>query len=369
MQPPGSAWLFEDSYSCFSSKLNKRDKKYMVQDECFIKVTKNGPYIVFGKIPIFEYVINCDSKGTPINWILGKEYPVRENCALCRCGQSKNKPFCDGTHASINFNGNETADLEQSHSQAKEINGLELILKDVEKLCASARFCHRSGDIWEQIPKSDDPEIKENAIRNSFDCPSGRLLLWDKKTGKSLEPELGRSIALAEDPFMGVNGPIWVRGGIPIQSADGEIYEKRNRVTLCRCGKSQNKPFCDSSHYPEKSQGGITMAREKGELKDIEDLEDFLETRKQAFVLFYASWCGFCRAFLPIYDRYFEKQPETYLRVMIDDREDLMDRYSVEIVPTVIFFENGRIKIRCDGEAGIGLSEKQLAEIINRIQE
>jgi len=46
-----------------------------------------------------------------------------------------------------------------------------------------------------------------------------------------------------------------VRGKIPIQSADGKIYEKRNRITLCRCGESLNKPFCDSSHYPEQSEG------------------------------------------------------------------------------------------------------------------
>jgi len=337
-------------------------------DECIIKVCKDGPYIVSGKIPIAEYVINCDSKGIPINWILGNEYPVGEKCALCRCGRSNNKPFCDGTHADINFNGTETADLEQC--QSKEINGPELILKDVEKLCASARFCHRSGEIWEQVPKSDNPEIKKNVIRNSFDCPSGRLLLREKKTGKSIEPELGRSIALVEDPFMGVNGPIWVRGEIPIQSADGRIYGIRNRVTLCRCGKSLNKPFCDSSHYPEQPEEEMTMEKSNSELKDIKgDLEDILKTRKRAFVLFYASWCSFCRAFLPIYDRYFEKQPETFLRVMIDDREELMDRYSVEIVPTVIFFENGRIKRRCDGEAGIGLSEKHLTDIIKSSQE
>jgi CDGSH-type Zn-finger protein len=335
-------------------------------DECIIKVCKNGPYTISGKIPILEYLIHCDSKGIPINWILGKEYPVRENCALCRCGQSKNKPFCDGTHAEINFNGTEITDIEQC--QVKEINGPELRLKDVEKLCASARFCHRSGDIWEQIPKSDNPDIKRNVIRNSCDCPSGRLSLTDIRTGKSIEPELGRSIALVEDPFIGVHGPIWVRGRIPIQSADGKIYERRNRVTLCRCGKSLNKPFCDSSHYPEQSEGGITIA--KGELKDIKgDIEDILKTRKQTFVLFYASWCSFCRAFLPIYDRYFEKQPETFLRVMIDDKEELMDKYSVEIVPTMIFFENGRIKRRCDGEAGVGLSEKHLIDIIKSIQE
>jgi hypothetical protein len=49
---------------------------------------------------------------------------------------------------------------------------------------------------------------------------------------------------------------------------------------------------------------------------------------------------------------------------MIDDSEEILDKYSVEIVPTVIYFENGRIKRRCDGEAGIGLSEKQLIDII-----
>jgi CDGSH-type Zn-finger protein len=317
---------------------------------------------------MIEYVIQSDSKGIPISWIKGNEYPDKEKYALCRCGQSKKKPFCDGTHIDINFNGTETADIEQCSSQAKEINGPELRLKDIEKLCASARFCHRSGDIWEQIPKSGDPETKKIAIMNTYDCPSGRLSLWDKKTGKSLEPELGRSIVLVGDPFMGVLGPIWVRGGIPIQSANGKIYEIRNRVTLCRCGKSLNKPFCDSSHYPEQSEGGITIA--KGELKDMKgDLEDFLKTRKQTFVLFYASWCSFCRAFLPIYDRYFEEQPETFLRVMIDDREELMDRYSVEIVPTVIFFENGKIKRRCDGEAGVGLNEKHLIDIINSSRE
>jgi CDGSH-type Zn-finger protein len=238
-------------------------------EESIIKVGKNGPYIVSGKIPLFEYGIHCDSKGIPINWISGKEYPVKEKCALCRCGQSKNKPFCDGTHSELNFNGTETADIEQCLSQAKEINGPELILKDIEKLCASARFCHRSGDIWEQIPRSDDPETKKIAIMNSCNCPSGRLSLTDKITGKIIEPELGRSIALVEDPFIGVNGPIWVRGNIPIQSADDKIYEVRNRVTLCRCGKSLNKPFCDSSHYPEEVETEMMKEKGKSEIKDI----------------------------------------------------------------------------------------------------
>jgi CDGSH-type Zn-finger protein len=51
-----------------------------------------------------------------------------------------------------------------------------------------------------------------------------------------------------EDPVQGVAGPLCVRGGIPVVGADGEPYEVRNRVTLCRCGASRNKPFCDGSH-------------------------------------------------------------------------------------------------------------------------
>lgn len=112
------------------------------------------------------------------------------------------------------------------------------------------------------------------------------------------------------------------------------------------------------------------MEKDKSESKEINGgLEDILKNKKRAFVLFYASWCPFCRDFLPIYNKYFEKQPETFLRVMIDDKEELMDRYSVEIVPTVIFFDNGKIKQRCDGEEGIGLNEKQLIDIINSCKE
>jgi len=112
------------------------------------------------------------------------------------------------------------------------------------------------------------------------------------------------------------------------------------------------------------------MDKNKCDLKTIKgDLEDVLKTRKRAFVLFYASWCPFCRDFLPIYDKYFEKEPETFLHVLVDDKEELMDKYSVEIVPTVIFFDNGKIKRRCDGEEGVGLSEKNLIDIINSCKE
>ena len=58
-----------------------------------------------------------------------------------------------------------------------------------------------------------------------------------------------RSIGVTEQPSEKVSGPLWLRGGIPVISADGFAYEVRNRMTLCRCGASANKPFCDGSHF------------------------------------------------------------------------------------------------------------------------
>lgn len=216
-----------------------------------IKVSKNGPYLISGRIPIRKQVITTNSEGTPIEWRADTNYPPQEKCALCRCGQSKKKPFCDGTHVKVVFDGTETAGQEAYLNKPKEIDGPTLKLADIEELCASARFCHRAGGIWNLIPKSVDAEKKRIAIEEACDCPSGRLLVHDKNTKKIIEPDFEKSIGLVEDPTVGVSGPIWVRGGIPVESADGKTYKIRNRVTLCRCGKSSNKPFCDSSHYPD----------------------------------------------------------------------------------------------------------------------
>jgi hypothetical protein len=103
-----------------------------------------------------------------------------------------------------------------------------------------------------QIEQSDDPAVRENFIRQVGNCPAGRLVAWDKETKKPIEPELPVSIGLIEDPAQECSGPIWLRGGIPVVSADGFEYEVRNRVTLCRCGQSQNKPFCDGTHAQTK---------------------------------------------------------------------------------------------------------------------
>jgi CDGSH-type Zn-finger protein len=213
-----------------------------------IKVSENGPYLVSGGIPLTEQTLVSDIQGYSYDWDESKQYPLKETYELCRCGRSKNKPFCDKTHLTFNFDGTETASREPYLDQAEQRTvGPQLELTDVQTLCASARFCDRAGGVWDLTRQSDDPQAKRVAIEEASNSPAGRLVVWDK-LGKAIEPEFGPSIGLVEDPLVDVHGPIWVRGGIPVEAADGTVYEIRNRLTLCRCGKSSNKPFCDGGH-------------------------------------------------------------------------------------------------------------------------
>ena len=112
------------------------------------------------------------------------------------------------------------------------------------------------------IAQTDDPEARKLVIREAMHCPAGRLVLHDKATGKEIEEPLKPGIGVVEDPALGCSGPLWVQGGIPIESANGKRYETRNRVTLCRCGASDNKPFCNGSHASMKYQDGIKADKE-----------------------------------------------------------------------------------------------------------
>jgi CDGSH-type Zn-finger protein len=213
-----------------------------------IRIIKDGPYIIYGGIPLGEYIIGVNSAGDAVVWLQGKKYPPKKEYSLCRCGHSLKKPNCDGAHSKVAFDGTETADTKPFLDSAEIYDGPTLKLADVEKLCASGRFCLPAGGTWELIQRSDDPDSRALAIKQVSHCPAGRIVVWDKASGDVIEPEFEPSIVLVKDPQKGVSGPIWVRGGIPIESSSGTVYELRNRVTLCRCGTSSNKPFCDYSH-------------------------------------------------------------------------------------------------------------------------
>jgi CDGSH-type Zn-finger protein len=216
-----------------------------------ITITKDGPYIVSGSTPLSLQTIGVDAEGESTEWVRGESLSAGETYALCRCGESKTKPFCDGSHAKVGFDGTETASREPVVEQAQLLEGPSMRLADAEVLCAFARFCDPNGRIWNQVEETGDPAVRANFVRQAGDCPSGRLIAIDKATGKAVEPNLPKEIGIVEDPARECSGPLWARGGIPLVGADGKAYEVRNRMTLCRCGRSENKPFCNGAHAAE----------------------------------------------------------------------------------------------------------------------
>lgn len=233
----------------------KEHCSYSMSDPKII-ITSNGPYEVRGNVSLQKEIMVPDEHGVPQKWEKDEKFETDETYWLCRCGHSRNKPFCDSSHRKIGFDGTETAENIPYKDQAVTFSGPDLEYQDVRVLCASARFCTRAGGIRKLVENPTGPESKDIAIQESFDCPAGKLVSINKETGEPMEPLLLRSIAVAEDPGRKVSGPLWVKGGIPIVSENGTEYEIRNRVALCRCGESRNKPFCDGSHIRTRFNDG-----------------------------------------------------------------------------------------------------------------
>ncbi len=216
-----------------------------------ITIIKNGPYEVSGGVSIYEKVIVPKGRGYELRD--GRELPQEENYALCRCGKSKNAPFCDGSHRTKGFSGEETASRQKYHDRAERIEGASVDLLD-DGRCAFGRFCHRqNGNAWELAEASAEGDNRQEAIRAATECPAGRLTAVDKD-GTEHEDDYAPSIEIVQDPERRVSAGIFVKGRIPIVSADGVEYEVRNRVALCRCGESEDKPFCDASHVTTRYQ-------------------------------------------------------------------------------------------------------------------
>lgn len=196
-----------------------------------IQVTKNGPYQV-----------TC---GLAIRNSEGESLESGERYRLCRCGQSSNKPFCDGTHNRIDFDGTETADHGSIDDRQLDYPGHNITIHDDRTVCAHAGFC--SDNLRAVFRLGEEPWIDatgadtEAIITQVKECPSGALRF--SLGGVEDEDTLAQEIIPSPD------GPLWLRGGVKVVSSDGEPYEPRNRQTLCRCGGSSNKPFCDGTHW------------------------------------------------------------------------------------------------------------------------
>ncbi|MCL2562168.1 MAG: CDGSH iron-sulfur domain-containing protein [Rikenellaceae bacterium] len=223
-----------------------------------ITVVHNGPYMVYGQPPMNQQIITPNAEGNSWEFFAGARYEMTEPTALCRCGESHKKPYCDGSHAKADWDPTLTAPTDAALLDgAEQYDGPEVSLTDNEKFCVFARFCDAKGRVWNLVGQSDNPQARELTIREANMCPGGRLSAWDNRTQKPFEPHYDPGLALIEDPALGVSGGLWVRGGIPVECENGATYEIRNRTVLCRCGQSSNKPFCDGTHASMKFKDGL----------------------------------------------------------------------------------------------------------------
>lgn len=202
----------------------------MKNDKTEIHSLKNGPLLVKNLKKL------TNSRGEQIE--------LKLSLALCRCGASKTKPFCDGTHSSIGFTDekgeNRTSDKKETYK------GKSITIHDNRGICAHAGFCtdnlpnvFRLGiEPWIDVEAADVEELKR-IIRK---CPSGALSYSEneKETNNFFDDT---------EIIVSKNGPYHVRGGIEIKDTDLGDRASTEHYALCRCGKSANKPRCDGEHW------------------------------------------------------------------------------------------------------------------------
>jgi CDGSH-type Zn-finger protein len=213
--------------------------------ESGITITANGPYLVAGGIPLVRRRMVESELGEPLTWQTRASLEGTDPMALCRCGQSGNKPFCDGSHLVTGFDGTETAATSRYDERQTTYPATGIVVRDDRSVCEHAGFCgNRVTTVWKMLRRGDTADtVKRSQLIAMIErCPSGALTYRMEADADDVEPERRAAIGVVDD------GPLFVTGGVPVRRADGQPLETRNRVTLCRCGGSGNKPLCDGSH-------------------------------------------------------------------------------------------------------------------------
>jgi len=216
-----------------------------------IRIVEDGPYEVVGPLPLARTSKVKTEYGEPVDYTPLEPIETDTNYRLCRCGKSANKPFCDDSELEEpRVDVKERADHGPRSERVEVFQGDGAVITDDLSICSHAGFCKdRFTGVWQML-YVDDPEVRERMKGMVEHCPSGRLAWAESVDAPEHEPEFEQGIAAIR------NGPLWVRGGVKVVGSDGEEYEVRNRQTLCRCGYSQNKPFCDGSHQLVRFRDG-----------------------------------------------------------------------------------------------------------------
>jgi CDGSH-type Zn-finger protein/truncated hemoglobin YjbI/ferredoxin len=208
-----------------------------------ITVSINGPYRVSNDVPIVDHLGRAIEVPPPASFT---------GTALCRCGASANKPFCDSSHLRIDFDGDKqpdrVADRRDRHA------GVSADVLDNRGLCAHAGLC--TDIVLEAFHTDSEPFATPNGARlddliaAARRCPSGALsvALGDHELRSAVDWDRDATVVVSRD------GPYWVRGGIDVLDDEGEPVGRNEggsleHCALCRCGQSKNKPFCSGMHW------------------------------------------------------------------------------------------------------------------------
>jgi CDGSH-type Zn-finger protein len=201
--------------------------------------TENGPYRYYSDPETGEELPLVNSKEEKI--------PAEPEVYLCRCGGSGNKPFCDGTHKTNNFSDKKLTDGEMDKRDTYA--GKEVTVHDNRGICAHQGFCsdgapkvfRQDAEPWIDA----DGQAGDETIRVIRQCPSGAL-------SYSLDGVEHRDLDMTREPVVKVSkdGPYYVSGHIEVVGHEPRAEEvSTEHATLCRCGHSKNKPFCDGTHW------------------------------------------------------------------------------------------------------------------------
>jgi len=203
-----------------------------------IQVQSNGPYLV----------TNCENLSS---W-LGESIPLPPLTALCRCGQSASKPFCDGTHAEIGFT--DEKDPKRVPDRRDSYPGQQVTILDNRGICAHSGFC--TDRLSTVFHVGAEPFVTpsgarmDDIVRAVRACPSGALsfAIENREAREQVDQSRPSAIEVSKD------GPYRVTGGLPLSDAEGNPEPinqgaSREHLSLCRCGHSQNKPFCSGMHW------------------------------------------------------------------------------------------------------------------------
>lgn len=205
---------------------------------------KNGPYIIQG-VKTYKSAA-------------GKEVELElddQNLAtLCRCGQSFEKPYCDGSH--IIFEFNDAKDDYRSEDRVDVYEGDKITIYDNRGVCSHRGICFSDLEsVFQMDGKmriNPDGAGVEAIIDICERCPSGALSYSLSKDERNLKGEASDGGIRMAPRHYGYDGPIEVTGGIPFEDEDANEPESTDHYALCRCGASKNMPFCSGQHWAAK---------------------------------------------------------------------------------------------------------------------